>query len=378
MAISLNTQAASGATAVGSYPDLQQIKTDLTAALIAAGVTDAKATDITPKGFPKGVSWPNAYSMVTYFKEDNNPATPGIVTLSPALLKTNLAATKTLSDLGYTDISSFPRGSSVQGAIDTLYRDQSNGILASVMARSGIYNLSAFPAGTTTFQAFKLIEDPNAPGKISNDNYKAYKAASAALKSMDITTLVNFPRGTTLLQAKDMVEPKADLMLNMSGIAKSNFNDPTISSLTALSIVAQLPDTIRQMKSLPTGANSSDLALQAAAAKKLVTLGYDNLTPFSSMKSFATETPKPTTAYAVVKKIPAPADLPLPTSANTERLFQSTAPQPAHSYGQPNLVTNGVYAYLPSEKVTTSTVMPFKIVSAADVLKYNQTFWAKK
>ena len=63
MVTSVSGTNSTSATSVA--PPIAQIRTELTAALIAAGVTDAKATDAAPKGFPDGVTWSEAYKMVT-------------------------------------------------------------------------------------------------------------------------------------------------------------------------------------------------------------------------------------------------------------------------------------------------------------------------
>ncbi len=382
------TTATTGAGAISGNAELQKIKKDLAAALVAAGVADAKPTDAYPKGFPiayekngsvsSATNWTEAYKMVTRRVEDKNPATPGTLVIDTGLLATNLKATKTLAQLGVNSLSKFPKGTSVTGALDALYKQTSNGKLASVLARSGIYDLSAFPDGTSAFAAFKLIEDPTDPGKVSLDRYAEYKSSAAALKSMDITTLVNFPRGTTLLEAKALVEPKADLMLQMVGVDKSYFKKGNISSLEALSVLMHLPDTIREMKSLPTGMTSQNIAQQSAAAKKLVSMGYDSLAPFAAMSAFANEAPTATTALGVVKKIPTPDDLPLPSSASTERQFAPTTKVAKRSYGQPNPVKTSVYNALPSEKVTANTLPAFRVVTAAEVLAFNKAFWPQR
>jgi hypothetical protein len=382
------TTATTGAGAISGNAELQKIKKDLAAALVAAGVTDAKPTDVYPKGFPiafekngsvsSATTWTEAYRMVTRRVDDKNPATPGTLVIDTASLAANLKATKTLSQLGVNSLVKFPKGTSVTGALDALYKQTSNGKLASVLAQSGIYDLTAFPDGTSAFNAFKLIEDPNQPGQVSRERYAEYKSASAALKSMDITTLVNFPRGTTLLEAKETIEPKAGLMLQMVGIDKSFFKKENISSLEAVAVLMHLPDTIRDMKSLPAGMTSQDLAQQSAAAKKLVAIGYDSIAPFAAMKSFANEAPKPTTALGLVQKKPTPDDLPLPSSASTERLFTATTKIAKRSYGMPNPVKTSVYTALPSEKVTANTIPPFRVVTAAEVIAFNKVFWPPK
>jgi hypothetical protein len=375
--VSQTTTGTTAARAASSTLAQQRIKTELTEALIAAGVTDAKATDATPKGFPRGVSWADAYRMVTRRTEDNNPSTPGNIVLSQALLKSNLAATKTLADEGIRDLSRFPRGTSVTGAIDALYQDTRNGRLASMLARSGIYDLSAFPAGTSAFAAFKAIEDPEAPGKISLDKYQEFKAATAALKTLDITSLVNFPRGTTILEARQTLEPKADQMLAMLGVTKANFKDPSISSLTAIAVLTKLPESIQQMASLPAGQNAEQLGLQAVAARRLVAMGYDSLAPFAAMRDFAGKTVTPRDAFTVAKQARAPADLPRPTSASTERLFQSTAAPAKRSFGQPNPVTQSVFTPPSSQKVRPNPpATTVTMVTAAQVLEFNKTFWS--
>jgi hypothetical protein len=120
------------------------------------------------------------------------------------------------------------------------------------------------------------------------------------------------------------------------------------------------------------------LSQQASAAKKLVSMGYESLTPFASMKSFANEAPRPTTALGVVKKTPTPADLPGPTAASSERLFMATNQPMKRSYGQPNPVSSSIYQALPSEKVTPKTIPPFKVVTAAEVLAFNLSFWPQR
>ncbi len=359
-------------------PTLQQMKSELTAALVAAGVTDARTSDAAPMGFPRGVNWSDAYRMVARRAEDGNPATPGNLVLSAELLKSNLSATRTLAAHGVTDLARFPPGTSVTGAIDALYRDTGNGKLASVMARAGIYDLSAFPSGTSAFAAFKLIEDPDNPGKISIDRYKDYRAANTALQALGITSLANFPRGATALDARQALEPKADLMLSMLGVSKDNFRDPGIASLTALSILTRLPGSLQQMKSLPAGQSADRLALQAVAAKQLVAAGYDSLAPFATMGGFAGKTVTPRDALAVLQQRPAPADLPQPTSASTERLFQPTFAPAKRSYGQPNPVTLSVLNPSASQLVKPSPPPTTTVLTASQALEFNRSFWAPR
>lgn len=376
MAVTPLTISASSGTASASNAALAALKTELTDALAEIGV--AAGTGNTPKGFPDGVSWQDAYKMVSRRVEDFNPATPGTLKLDKELLKGAVAGTQTLRELGYPNLSRFPRGTSVQGAIDALYKNQSNGILASTLARAGIYDLSAFPAGTTTYTAFKLIEDPENPGKVSKQRFTDLKAANTALTGLGITSLDNFPRATTVMEAKDMLEPKATQMLAMIGVPMTSFKDPTISPLQALSILTRLPDSIRDMQSLPAGVSSADLATQSAAAKKLVAMGYENLSAFAGMKAFATSTVTATAALAQVQKSPPPADLPLTTAASTERLFASPSKSRITNFGAPNPVTKTVYSPAPEDKVQAKSLPPLVIVTAAQVMAANQLYWARK
>ena len=286
MVTSVSNSATAKVAASNSLPNIAKIRSDLTAALISAGVSDASEQDLTPKGFPEGVSWTDAYRMVTKRVEDKNPKTPGTLVLSQDLLSKTLSGTQTLKDLGVTSLSRFPRGTSVMGAIDQTMQNKSNGILASTLAQAGIYDLTAFPTGTTAYQAFKLVEDPTNPGKISSDRYTEYKDAFSALTSLGITSLKNFPRAYTAIEAKNLIEPKADLMLSMVGVDKSLFKDSSISSLRALSILSKLPNSIDELNSLPDGTTSEGLAMQANAAKKLVSMGYDNLSGLARWRHF--------------------------------------------------------------------------------------------
>jgi hypothetical protein len=378
MVTSVSNTTTAKVAASNSLPNIAQIKSDLTAALVSAGVSDASEQDLTPKGFPDGVSWTDAYRMVTKRVEDHNPKTPGTLVLSQDLLNKTLSGTKTLSDLGITSLSHFPRGTSVMGAIDQTMQNKSNGILASTLAQSGIYDLTAFPTGTTAYQAFKLIEDPANPGKISADTFTQYKDSYAALTSLGITSLQNFPRAFTAIEATNLLEPKADLMLKMVGVDKSLFKDSSMSSLRALSILAKLPNSIDELNSLPAGTTSDQLAMQANAAKKLVAMGYDDLSGFSKMASFAGTTPTPVLALAALMGSPKPVGLPRPTSTSTERYFQSTTVVPAKSYGTPNPITTTILAKPPGARVYPNHLPPTKIVTAAQVLAANIAYWGKK
>ena len=361
-----------------ALPNIAQIKSELTAALISAGVGNASEKDITPRGFPNDVSWTDAYRMVTKRVEDNNPKTPGTLVLSQDLLTRTLSGTKALNDFGITSLSYFPRGTTVMGAIDQTMQKKSNGILATTLARAGIYDLTAFPTGTTAYQAFKLIEDPANPGKISADTFTQYKDSFAALTSLGITSLQNFPRAFTAIEAKNLLEPKADLMLKMVGVDKSLFKDSSISSLRALSILAKLPNSIDQLNDLPSGTTSEGLAMQANAAKKLVSMGYDDLTGFSKMASLQGTAVTPVIALKAVMGSPKAADLPRPTSTSTERYFQSTTVIPTKSYGTPNHYTTTVLAKPPGSRVYPNHLPPTKIVTAAQVLAANIAYWGKK
>ncbi len=96
------------------------------------------------------------------------------------------------------------------------------------------------------------------------------------------------------------------------------------------------------------------------------------------MKSFANEAPKPTTALGVVQKKPTPDDLPRPTATSTERQFMPTIKAAKRSYGMPNPVKTSVYTALPSEKVSTNPIPPFRVVTAAEVLAFNKAFWPQR
>lgn len=359
----------------GTKLSTQQIKTSLTAALISVGVKDAKTTDASPKGFPAGTSWNDAFKMVTFRTEDNNPSTPGNLVLSETALKKALAGTQTLKDLGYPTLAKFPKGTSVQGALDSLFQNKSNGILASTLAKSGIYDLSAFPAGTTAYQAFKLIEDPETPGKISNTQYTELKTAYAELAGLGIKSLANFPNGTTAPQAKATLEPKATAMVSMVGMNSSNFKDPTITPLKALAILTGLPGTLSAMNNLPTGVNANTLGTDALAAKKLVSLGYSSLAEFNKMSAFASKPATASTALAQVMKNPQPFDLPLTDISNSERLFQNPADAKSKSYGAPNLIKKSVYVAPESDRVTPNRMPKTTITTAAEVLARNIAYW---
>ncbi len=359
----------------GTKLSTQQIKTSLTAALISVGVKDAKTTDASPKGFPAGTSWNDAFKMVTFRTEDNNPSTPGNLVLSETALKKALAGTQTLKDLGYPTLAKFPKGTSVQGALDSLFQNKSNGILASTLAKSGIYDLSAFPAGTTAYQAFKLIEDPETPGKISNTQYTELKTAYAELAGLGIKSLANFPNGTTAPQAKATLEPKATAMVSMVGMNSSNFKDPTITPLKALAILTGLPGTLSAMNNLPTGVNANTLGTDALAAKKLVSLGYSSLAEFNKMSAFASKPATASTALAQVMKNPQPFDLPLTDISNSERLFQNPADAKSKSYGAPNLIKKSVYVAPESDRVTPNPMPKTTITPAAEVLARNIAYW---
>ncbi len=357
---------------------LVAIKTELTAALQAAGVTDASATDKTPKGFPEGVSWQDAYRMVTVRVEDNNPSTPGNQVISTDRLKQNVGATRALKNLGYTSMTSFKKGLSVADALDGLFQSKTNGLLGSTLAKSGIYDLSAFPQGTSAYQAFKLIEDPANPGSVSLQRYSELKDAFSSLSSLGIQSLVNFPRGFSALDAKNLLEPKATIMLSMLGMSTSDFKNANTSAMQGMAILSRLPDSIRELKALPTGTTSASLAANAIAAKKLVAMGYESLAPFASMKSLAGTKVTAVDALAQISKSPVAADLPFPTSDNTERLFKSTAESKINSYGAHNAIRNTVYAPAAIDKVKPNPPPTVTVVTAAEVLAANIIYWSRK
>ncbi|MFM8465576.1 MAG: hypothetical protein ACKOA0_16050, partial [Burkholderiaceae bacterium] len=404
--ITNTTNSATSVTAPSPNPSLLQMKTQLTVALLEIADTtnneqlkeiikDAKITDAAPKGFPTGVSWADAFRMVARRVEDNNPSTPGNLVLSEDMLNRNLLSGIKLKQLGVNDLARFPLGTSVSGAIDALYKDTRNGVLVSELAKSGIYDLTAFPNGTSAFEAFKLIEYPEKPGEVSTTVYQNYQTATSALKALGITTLVNFPRGTTALEARNILEPKAETMMNMLGIPKANykdyFTDPDIDPLSALSVLAQLPNSITRIQPLdstrlaalpasvlaaPELERGRELARQTAAARNLVAMGYESLAPFSAMGRFAGKTITPLDAFTTAKLKPAPLDLPKPTTTSTERVFQPTPSANKRSYGQPNPVTYSVFTppanlrVKPNPPATNVTV-----VTAAQVIAFNRQFW---
>lgn len=404
------TQSTSGTAAIAPSPNptLQQMKTLLTEALLkfAATTTDkdlatvlkeAKVTDAAPKGFPAGVGWADAFRMVARRVEDNNPTTPGNLVLSDDVLGLNVLATKKLQSLGVSNLSRFPRGTSVTGAVDALYKDTANGVLVRELAKSGIYDLTAFPAGTSAFAAFKMIEDPAKPGEISTAVYRNYQAATGALRALNITTLVNFPRGTTAIEARNTLAPKAESVMDMLGIPKARYGDyfanPNIDPLSALSTLVQLPNSIAQLKPLdrtrlaalpasvqaaPELERARELARQANAAKNLIAMGYDSLAPFGSMERFAGRPVSPLDAFTTARLKPAPLDLPRPTSSSTERLFLPTPSTVNRSFGQPNPVTKTVFTPPSSLRVQPNPPPTVTVVTAAEVIAFNQRYWSSR
>ena len=209
---------------------------------------------------------------------------------------------------------------------------------------------------------------------------------------------MNFPRGTTVIEARNTLAPKAESMMNMLGIPKGRygdyFTDPDIDPLSALSVLVQLPDSIAKLKPLdqtrlaalpanvtkvPELERGRELARQATAAKNLVAMGYDSLAPFASMQRFAGKTVSPVDAFTTAKLNPVPLDLPKPTSTSTERLFLATPDKVKRSYGQPNPVTNTVFTPPSSQKVKPNPpATTVTVVTAAQVIAFNQQFWGAR
>lgn len=353
-------------------------------------VPDASANDLTPKGFPKGVSWTAAYKMVTDWHRESENAEPKFGILVDRLAGA-VNGTKTLARLGYTDLSRFPRGSSVQNAIDNLYGTPSNGLLAKALSQAGIYDLRDFPPGTRAFDAFKLIEDPENPGVVSRDKYLEFKQAFKSLSAIGITSLINFPSGTTALKARDMLEPKAEEMLTMMGADDSIFANPDLSALDKLAITINLPKTINEMAPLPTDtaqraalvAKFRTVSEQANAARQLGMMGYKTLEAFKGMSALKGKQPKATDALALVLTKPQPFDLPRPAPAssaaeNFSRLFAPTNVTNTRTYGTPNPVTKTVLAPQTQDRVVKTTLPPTRAVTAAEVLAFNQIYWGRK
>ncbi|MFM7227710.1 MAG: hypothetical protein ACKO10_09225, partial [Betaproteobacteria bacterium] len=159
----------------------------------------------------------------------------------------------------------------------------------------------------------------------------------------------------------------------------------------ALSVLVQLPNSIASLKPLdrtrlaalparvlaaPELDRGRELARQATAAKNLIAMGYESLAPFGRMERFAGKTVSPLDAFTTAKLKPAPLDLPRPTTSSTERVFQPTPTNPVRSFGQPNPVSKTVFTppsnlrVTPNPPATTVTV-----VSAAEVIAFNQKFW---
>jgi hypothetical protein len=167
-------------------------------------------------------------------------------------------------------------------------------------------------------------------------------------------------------------------MLSMVGVDKSLFKDSSISSLRALSILSKLPNSIDELNSLPSGTTSEGLAMQANAAKKLVSMGYDNLSGFSNMASLQGTAVTPVIALKAVMGAPKAADLPRTTSTSTERYFQSTKAVATNSYGTPNPITTTILAKSPGARVYQNHLPPTRIVTAAEVMAANIAYWGKK
>ena len=353
-------------------------------------VPEASPNDLTPKGFPKGVSWTAAYKMVTDWHRDSETAPPKFGILVDRLAGA-VNGTKTLARLGYNDLARFPRGSSVQNAIDKLYGTPSNGLLAKALTQAGIYDLRDFPPGTRAVDAFKLMEDPTNPGVVSRDKYLEYKQAFKSLSAIGITSLANFPKGTTAVKARDILEPKAAEMLTMMGADNSIFANPNLSSLDKLAITMNLPKTINEMAPLPTDTAQRDTLVtkfrtvseQANAARQLGMMGYKNLDAFNGMSALKGKQPKATDALALVVTKPQPFDLPRPTppasaQENFARLFTPTNTSKPRTYGTPNPVTKAVLAPMTQDRIVKTTLPPTRTVTAAEVLAFNQAYWGRR
>ena len=353
-------------------------------------VPDASASDVRPKGFPKGVSWTDAYKMVTGWHRESEDVQPQFGILVDRLSGA-VNGTKTLARLGYNDLTRFPRGTSVHGAIDKLYGTPSNGLLAKALSQAGIYDLRDFPPGTRALDAFKLIEDTDNPGVVSRDKYLEYKQAFSTLSAIGITSLNNFPKGTTLIEARDQLTPKAVEMLDMMGADDSIFANPDLSPLDKLAIAINLPKTINQMTPLPSDAAQRTemvakfrtVSEQANAARQLGMMGYQSLAPFAGMSALKGKNPKATDALALVKTTPQPFDLPRPapvTSAkdNFSRLFMPTSASKIRTFGTPNPVTKAVLAAQTKDRVTRNPLPPTRTVTTAQVLAFNQTYWGRR
>ena len=371
----VNSMSGTGAMSAVTSAALAQMKTELTTALKAAGITDASENDATPKGFPNNVTWASAYKMVSQW---NSPATPGILTLSQDLVTKTVSGTKFLKSLGYNDLSKFTPGSSVLAAIDTLYQNKSNGLVASALAKAGIYDLTSFPEGTTAYQAFKMVEDPANPGKISSTMYRDLKGAFNALSAMGITSLVNFPRGSNALDAKAILEPKAAQMVAMTGLSPADFKNANLSALEQMGVISKMPNSIRELSSLPEGINANELATNGLAAKKLVALGYESLSAFAGMKAFGGKTVTATAALAQVSKQPVDADLPFPTAENTDKLFKTPDQSKINSYGKPNSIKNTLYIASKADKVTPNPPPIVTVTTTAEILAANIIYWQRK
>ncbi len=353
-------------------------------------VPDASPSDVTPRGFPdKGVSWTDAYKMVTGWHRESEGAPPKFGILIDRLSGA-INGTKTLARLGFNDLSRFPRGTSVQGAIDRLYATPSNGFLARALSQVGIYDLRDFPPGTRAFDAFKLVEDTENPGVVSRDRFLEYKQAFSSLSAIGITSLDNFPKGTTVVEAKGLLEPKAVEMLSMMGADDSVFAKPDLSPLDKLAITVNLPKTINQMAPLPSdSAQRAALVTkfravseQANAARQLGMMGYQSLAPFKGMSALKGKEPKATDALALVLTTPQPFDLPRPapvTSAkdNFSRLFAPTNAGKMRTYGTPNTVTKTVLSPQTQDRVTKNLLPPTRTVTTAEVLAFNKTYWGR-
>ena len=373
----------------GTSPNLAEARTLLLPELQKLGI-DARESDAKPKGFPDGVSWTDAYKMVTGWHRDSEDTKPKFGILVDRL-NSAINGTKTLAKLGYKDLSRFPRGTSVQGAIDKLYGVPSNGFLAKALSQAGIFDLRDFPPDTRAFDAFKLIEDTDNPGVVSREKYLEVKQAFSSLSAIGITSLNNFPKGTTVVEARDLLAPKALEMLGMMGADDSLFADPDLSPLGKLAITINLPETINQMAPLPSDetqrtalvAKFRSVSEQSNAARKLGMMGYQSLAPFKGMSALKGKEPKATDALELVLTTPQPFDLPRPapvtnTKDNFSRLFMPTTASKIRTYGTPNPVTNTVLAPQTQDRVTKNLLPPTRTVTAAEVLAFNQVYWGRK
>ena len=144
---------------------------------------------------------------------DGKPVLVRQVKVNNELLRTTLAATENLKQLGITSIAApkYPPGITAVEAFEVELQKNTNSVVTKSLKKFGL-TLSGFPIGTTMYEALKMVEDNNNQGSIDQKKVQDLKRDVSSLRAEELFSLNRFKPfgGNTPSQAVELLKSQPD------------------------------------------------------------------------------------------------------------------------------------------------------------------------